>query len=730
VTYGAFQYERIIGATLIDRPNLCCMPTLSTKRDDPSSLQQLLEHERNARIEAERIAEARLRELQHYQTSLHLLEEIALSANQTTSIHDAMQFTVNRVCAITGWPVGHVWSTDLSGSEPRLRSMNIWHCDYQRFKSLYDATESMVFPSGVGLPGRVVATGLPAWIRDVSSDEGFTRRQCARQVGISGAFAFPVLVGSQAVAVLEFFSQGASEPDDALLRLMSQVGTQLARVIERVRAQAKLSHDAFYDPLSGMPNRALFIDRLQRAISLAKRDRDYRFAVLLLDIDRFQMINDSLGHEAGDALIVEIAQRLSRHLRRDDPTARTGTVTGPARPPGDDTLARLGGDEFALLIDDITTPSDAVKIAERIQQVLAAPFQINEQEIFTTASIGITDNSVGYHSAGEALRDADTAMYRAKARGKARWEVFGHPMHHVAVNRLKLESDLRHALERDEFCVHYQPIISLNDGRIAGFEALLRWNRPDVGVVSPGEFIDVAEETGMIVLIGKWIMREACHQLHEFHMRHAQPAPLTISVNISARQFAQEDLVAQVEQILSDTQVLPSAVRLELTESVTMGDAEHTIKILKELKELGIRLSIDDFGTGYSSLSYLRRFPIDMLKIDRSFVRHLDSNPENREIVRTIVTLARNLGMAVVAEGPETLDEINHLKTLECEFGQGFFFSRPVDSNAALELLRDQALHPFEAVNRHPGQLGYSLSPPQELRAWEIKPTIRSKQGR
>lgn len=671
------------------------MPTLSKKDAHPQKLQQLLDCERTARIEAERLAEVRLRELHLYQTNLQLLEEIASSANETSSIHDAMQFAVNRLCAITNWPVGHVWSTDLSGTEPRLRSMNIWHCDYQRFKSLYDATERLVVPSGSALPGRVLATGLPAWITDVTTDQSFLRRQSAREAGIHSAFAFPVLIGSQAVAVLEFFSEVALEPDGALLRLMSQVGTQLARVIERVRAQAKLSHDAFHDPLTGLPNRALFIDRLRTAISRAKRDRDYRFAVLLLDIDRFQMINDSLGHQAGDALIIEIAKRLSRHLRRDDDTARPATISGPVRPPGDDTLARLGGDEFALLVDDISAPSDAVRVADRIQQALAAPYRINEQEIFATASIGITDSSAAYHAAGDALRDADTAMYRAKARGKARWEVFGHPMHHMAVNRLKLESDLHRALEREEFRVYYQPIISLHDGRISGFEALLRWNRPDVGLVSPGEFINVAEETGMIVFIGNWILQRACQQIHEWHLYQAQKAPLTISVNISARQFAQEDLVSQVEKVLMDTHILPSTVRLELTESVAMGDAGHTIRILKELKELGVRLSIDDFGTGYSSLSYLRRFPMDTLKIDRAFISKLDSNPENREIVKTIITLARNLGMAVVAEGTETLEEINHLQALECEFAQGFFFSRPVDNDAALGLLRDKALRPF-----------------------------------
>ncbi len=313
------------------------------------------------------------------------------------------------------------------------------------------------------------------------------------------------------------------------------------------------------------------------------------------------------------------------------------------------------------------------------------------QEVFTTASIGVAASSRSYATAADVLRDADIAMYRAKAQGKARCEVFDQATHDQAVGRLKLETDLRRALEREEFRVYYQPIVSLTSNKITGFEALVRWDRPGLGIVEPQAFIGVAEEMGLIVFIGNWVLRKACEQARRWHQASPGEQPLTMSVNVSGRQFKQPDFVEQVEKIVRETQVDPTAIKLEVTETVTMDNAERTIRIVEGLKNLGVRLSIDDFGTGYSSLSYLRRFPINTLKIDRSFVQNLPGNPENLEIVRTIMGLARNLGMDVVAEGAETADEIAHLKALDCDFGQGFFFSKPVDSEEADELLRKTA---------------------------------------
>jgi PAS domain S-box-containing protein len=468
-----------------------------------------------------------------------------------------------------------------------------------------------------------------------------------------------------------------------------------------VRAQDKLLHGAFHDSLTNLPNRALFLDRLERAITRAKRHPDYKFAVLFIDIDRFKIVNDSLGHHAGDQLIVQVSQRILHCLRLEDVVCRPVVMSNPDRNTKDDTVARIGGDEFTVLLDDIHDPRDGVRVAERIQNSFTEPFQIEGQDIFTTVSIGIAANTV-HASAADLLRDADTAMYRAKSRGKARCEIFDQAMHNEAIDRLKLETDLRRALEREEFTVHFQPIINLQTGVIRGFEALLRWQRPGVGMVAPGEFIGVTEEMGLIVPVGEWAFRKSCEQAHRWHLQYPRERMLTMNVNISGRQFAHHDLVAQIETMLRETGVNPASVNLEITESVTMGDAERTIKVIKELKKLGLRISIDDFGTGYSSLSYLRRFPIDTLKIDRSFISNLESNTENREIVRTIIGLARNLGMDIVAEGTETIEEVSYLKHVGCDFAQGYFFSRPVNAEQAESFLSESRAFDLSSIERIP----------------------------
>jgi PAS domain S-box-containing protein len=463
----------------------------------------------------------------------------------------------------------------------------------------------------------------------------------------------------------------------------------LEDVTELKQAQEKLLHDAFHDSLTSLPNRALFLDRLERTVARAKRHKDYKFAVLFIDLDRFKVVNDSLGHEAGDQLIVQVATRILQSLRLEDVISRpVPAPVGQEFVTKDDTLARLGGDEFTVLLDDLRSPTDSIRVASRIQKAFEKPFNIAGQEIYTTASVGIAASSQVYESAADVLRDADIAMYRAKAQGKARCEVFDQEANDRAIGRLKLETDLRRALERDEFCVYYQPIVSLADGNITGFEALLRWDRPGVGIVPPAEFIGVAEEMGLIVYVGSWVLRRACEQARKWSQADLSAQPLTMSVNVSGRQFKQADFVEQVDKILRETQVDPGTVKLEITETVTMDNAERTISVLKALKNLGVQLSIDDFGTGYSSLSYLRRFPMDTLKIDRSFIQNLPTNRENLEIVKTILSLARNLGMSVVAEGAETAEEIEHLKALDCDFGQGYFFSRPVDSETADRLVR------------------------------------------
>ena len=456
-----------------------------------------------------------------------------------------------------------------------------------------------------------------------------------------------------------------------------------------LQLQDKLIQEARQDPLTRLPNRTFFLDQLARCVTRAKRRPNYKFAILFVDIDGFKIVNDSLGHFAGDHLIVQIAERLVSSVRRDDLVSCSADVTGRVKQSGEDTLARMGGDEFTILLDDIRDASDGIRVAERIQKKLASPFLISGQEVSITARIGIAISATGYSTGEDILRDADTAMYSAKALGKSRYEICDPAMHARAVSRLKLETDLRRAMDRDEFRVHYQPIVSLRDWRIIGFEALLRWQRPGFGLVMPGEFVEVAEETGQIPFIGLWVLREACRQMRAWNLQFPSDPAFTIAVNISGKQFAQPDLVSQVRHILHEACLDPQSLRLELTESVTMRDVERTARILGELRTLGVGLSMDDFGTGYSSLSHLRRFPLDTLKIDRSFVSEMENSSDSRAIVQMIVSLGRSLGMEIVAEGVEGAKQAGLLESLGCEYAQGYFFSKPIDQEGMAEVLLD-----------------------------------------
>jgi diguanylate cyclase (GGDEF)-like protein/PAS domain S-box-containing protein len=446
---------------------------------------------------------------------------------------------------------------------------------------------------------------------------------------------------------------------------------QIQDITDRKLAEQQLHHDAFHDALTGLPNRALFMDHLKLAIARSRRNVQTKFAVLYLDLDRFKVINDSLGHTIGDQLLVGIADRLKNNLR-----------------PGD-TVARLGGDEFTVLIEDIADESESVQVAERIQKELSVPFTLSGREVFTTVSMGIAPSATGYERAEDILRDADTAMYRAKSAGKARYEIFDKAMHARAINLLQMETDMRRALEREEFVLHYQPIVALENFRLRGFEALVRWQHPERGFISPMDFIPVAEETGMIVPLGEWVMREACRQMNGWQKMFPLDHPLFITVNLSSKQFSQNALISTFAMILQETGVKPQSVKLEITESVVMENIETATDMLRQLRGLGVKLAIDDFGTGYSSLSYLHRFPIDTLKIDRSFVTRMSENNENVEIVRTIVVLAQNLGMDVVAEGVETNEQLVLLQKLGCENGQGYFFSKPVNADGAEKIIAE-----------------------------------------
>ena len=441
-------------------------------------------------------------------------------------------------------------------------------------------------------------------------------------------------------------------------------------ITDRKRAEDQLTHNAFHDALTGLPNRALFVDRLSRLMKHAARHPDYMFGVAFLDLDRFKVVNDSLGHIVGDELLVSLGQRLQGCLRQGD------------------TVARLGGDEFALLLDDVKDVNDATRVAERILADLALPFLLGNHEVYTSASIGIALSSSGYARAEDILRDADTAMYRAKLEGRSRYEVFDRNMHDHAVETLQMETDLRRALERDEFTLHYQPIIALEGGAVAGFEALIRWNHPKRGVVMPADFIPLAEENGLIVPIGWWVIEQACSQIMRWNEQYAGASPLTVSVNLSARQFLQPDLLDQLDRIFARTCMDATRLKLEITEGVVIRNEENVAAALSALRDRGIQLCIDDFGTGYSSLSYLHSFPIDTLKIDRSFVGQIGLTGSNEGLVETIVALSRNLGMDAVAEGVETEAQLEFLRRIGPQFAQGYLFSAallPAEIEALME---------------------------------------------
>ena len=459
-------------------------------------------------------------------------------------------------------------------------------------------------------------------------------------------------------------------------------------ITERKRAEEKLDHLSFHDGLTNLPNRALFLDRLQRAITQARRHSDFRFAVLFIDIDEFKVFNDSLGHVAGDALLIQIAQRLTVCLRGADTVSRPRLGDTPEILSGESTLARPGGDEFTVLIEELHDPSDTIRVAERIQQKLAVPFDLNGQEIVLTVSIGIAFSSSAGAEAQDVLGDAEIAMYRAKSTGKGRCEVFDHAMHAGAIKRLQLETELRKAIELNQLRVYYQPIVSLSNGQIVGFEALSRWQRPE-RLVMPGEFIEVADETGLILPINRQLLYDACRQLRAWQALFPSDSPLTLNVNITPKQFAQPDLAAQIGKTLQETGLDPSCLNLEITETIAMADAKRSAVVLSELKALGVSLDIDDFGTGYSSLSRLQGFPVDTLKIDRAFISRIDTDLATLEIVRVIVMLAHGLRLKVVAEGVETQVQLDLLKDIGCELAQGYFYSKPVAPETIEQLLSD-----------------------------------------
>ncbi|MDD5468369.1 MAG: EAL domain-containing protein, partial [Anaerolineales bacterium] len=442
-------------------------------------------------------------------------------------------------------------------------------------------------------------------------------------------------------------------------------------ITERKFAEDQLTHNAFHDSLTGLPNRALFMDRLQHAIQRNKRRKDGWFTVLFLDLDRFKTVNDSLGHVLGDQLLIAAARRLQTCLRTSD------------------TIARFGGDEFVILLEDLESREDATQVAERILLEMTEPFTLAGHQMVITTSIGVVFSTQGYKKPEEMLRDADIAMYRAKEQGRRQYVVFNSAMRAYVTANLELESDLRYALDHQELEVHYQPIYSVKSVRMIGFEALVRWRHPKRGLVRPAEFIPFAEETGLIIPIGRWVLQEACRQMHAWHVAFPTQPPLTVSVNLSNKQFSQTDFFTEVRQALDETGLDPHALRLEITESVIMDNPELAIDILNRLQSLGVEVHIDDFGTGYSSLLYLHMLPINAIKIDRSFISGSGMQANGMEIIQTIIKLAHELKVDAIAEGVETQEQFDRLSSLDCEYVQGYLLSHCLESQAVEKLLQE-----------------------------------------
>lgn len=654
--------------------------------EEIARLRRRLDREIRIRRKAEEIAEEGLRELYKKQRELEFLSQITIMANLGGSPQEVLRPALEYMCRFTGWSAAHAYIVAGEGSTQRMWPSNIWYrapeLDLSEFQA---ATAGHVFGKDEGLSGRVWASAAPVWVEDLLTSHTFARRQVALAAGLRAAFSVPLLIGPDVVAALEFFSAHPLPEDPTLMRVIRQAGAQLGRVIERDRANDRL-RDSLHDSLTGLPNRPYFLREVDEAFRKFSLEHRAGFCVVFIDLDGFKLVNDSLGHAAGDALITQVGARLKASIRQDDLTGQT-----PGAEP-EALLARMGGDEFTILVRGVRHQDDAVAIADRIHAVLSNPFRVEGHEVLASASIGIAMSSAEHKSADELVRHADMAMYAAKAKGKRRTELYDGRMQAFATRRLDLRSELRAAVRDEAFELHYQPVVSMVDDEIVGAEALVRWRTSPSTLRYPDEFIPTAEETGLIVPLGIWVLREACRATVRWNASRPGRPPLTIAVNLSPRQFAEPDLVEQVRNVIAETGIAPAQLRLEITESMTMDDADHAAEVLNRLRALGIQLSIDDFGTGFSCLSYLHRFPLQVLKIDRSFISRMETNMESLQIVRTIVVLARSLGMEVIAEGAENADEIARLRELGCNYVQGNYFSPPIPADELTALL-DPARH-------------------------------------
>ena len=643
-------------------------------------LERRLARERASRLEAEAIAERVTSDLYEAVQLLtrstkvaELLGEVAVQANEAETAEEALQGVLRSVCSYTGWPVGHAYVL-APGDSDELISAGVWQTDdEERFGEFLRIAARTSFRRGEGLPGRTLLTNEPAWITDLTQDTNFPRVAAASECGLAAAFAAPVLIRSDTVAVLEFFATVIQPPDDNLLRVVGFVGAQLGRVLEREAAEERLTRQALYDGLTGLPNRTLLMDRLRNSlVRSARGGRDVH--VLYLDIDDFKAINDSGGHAEGDAVLAALGSRLQECLRAGDSLGRVSH----------DTVARLGGDEFAVVLEECARPD---VVAERIQLLLREPLRVGDHEVFVQLSIGSILVAAGAERAApeSILAAANVAMHEAKRSGKSRHVQFQPRMHDEARRRHLLGEQLRQALAHDEFSLVYQPVVDLRSGDVIGAEALVRWDPPGHPQVAPAEFIGRAEETGLIVDLGTWVLEEACRQAVRW--REAGAAGFTMAVNVSGRQLREPDFVDVVRRALARSGLGADNLCLEMTESIVMERDDRAIAMLAELRADGVHLGIDDFGTGYSSLAALRQLPVNLLKIDRSFISSLPEDDDAGTIAWAVVRLGHTLGLPVLAEGVETEAQREALVRFGCDQAQGYLFGRPMPAAAFAERL-------------------------------------------
>lgn len=592
-----------------------------------------------------------------------LLSDVAIEANQARSIDAAMQAALERICALGEWSVGHVLYPD---GQSVLRSSGLWWIDDPaRFAEFRTVSESLAY--GNDGPGRALFEAGPVWATGDAIGSGIERVRVGRALGLRDGIAFPVRLGDEVVAVLEFFAEQRVDRSEDLVDVLSQVGTQLGRVVERIRATNRLTHQALHDTLTGLPNRTLLVETIKHTLGDPAAG-DNGLCILFMDFDRFKVVNDSLGHARGDELLVQAAHRIQSVLR-----------TG-------DTLARLGGDEFVAVCPMDNHAPSADSIAERIIEQFAESFSLGDEEAFVGISIGIAHGHIG-DDPDELVRLADRAMYRAKDEGRNRFAVDRDRSNVQAAYRLDMDTALHRALVNDQFRLAFQPTIRMQDDTVDGFEALLRWVHPVRGVVPPAEFVPLLEEIGLIEPVGEWVLRQACAQLATWLSAHPG-RDLSMAVNISGRQLRHARLVDTVASVLRDTGIPPALLTLEITESVSMQDSRLTTRRLQALRELGVRLAVDDFGTGYSSLDRLHSLPIDILKIDRSFIASIQDDQPRTAIVDAVMSMGHALDLTLLAEGIETPEQAAYIRDRGCQRGQGFLYSRPLTSLDAGEFLK------------------------------------------